>query len=103
MVHPKLTDAFVAQPDASMRQALSQLQSVDPSSMLRCHQSAIYQGWHGVAQRRCDFSGAYWSSWADCLEMIAARNPGVADLIVTEIGQAEAGFHVLAHHKLGNS
>ena len=37
---------------------------------------------------------ACWSSWADCLEMIAARNPGVADLIVTEMGQAEAGFHV---------
>ena len=37
---------------------------------------------------------AYWSSWADCLEMIAARNPGVADMIVTEMGQADAGFHV---------
>ena len=36
----------------------------------------------------------HWSSWADCLEMIAARNPGVADMIVTEMGQADAGFHV---------
>ena len=37
---------------------------------------------------------ACWFSWADCLEMIAARNPGVADMIVTEMGQADAGFHV---------
>ena len=37
---------------------------------------------------------AYWSSLADCLEMVAARNPGVADMIVTEMGQADAGFHV---------
>ena len=28
---------------------------------------------------------AYWSSWADCLEMIAARNPSVADMIVTQM------------------
>ena len=33
VVHPKLTDAFAAQHDASIRRALSQLLSVDPSSM----------------------------------------------------------------------
>ena len=33
VVHPKLTDAFAAQHDASMHKSLSQLVSVDPSSM----------------------------------------------------------------------
>ena len=37
---------------------------------------------------------AYWSSWGDCLEMIAARNPSVADMIVTQIDHEDAGFHV---------
>ena len=37
---------------------------------------------------------AYWSSWADCLEMIAARNPSVADMIVTQMNHEDAGFHV---------
>ena len=37
---------------------------------------------------------AYWSSWADCLEMIAARNPSVADMIVTQMDHEDAGFHV---------
>ena len=69
VVHPKLTDAYAVQHGASMRW--------DPSS------TAPLTSW-----------AACWSSWADCLEMIAARNPGVADLIVTEMGQAEAGFHV---------
>ena len=59
VVHPKLTDAFAAQHDASMRRALSQLLSVDPSSMCwGCRESAIHQGRHGVAQRRFDLAGS---------------------------------------------
>ena len=30
----------------------------------------------------------------DCLEMIAARNPSVADMIVTKMDHEDAGFHV---------
>ena len=37
---------------------------------------------------------AYLSSWADCLEMTAARIPSVADMIVTQMDQEDAGFHV---------
>ena len=37
---------------------------------------------------------AYWSSWADCLEKIAARNPSVADMIVTQMDHEDAGFLV---------
>ena len=59
VVHPKLTDAFAAQHDASMRRALSQLLSVDPSSM--CWDVAslpFFRGGHGVAQRRFDLAGS---------------------------------------------
>ena len=41
-----------------MRRALNKLLSVDSQfHALGCRESAIYQGWHGVTQRRCDFSG----------------------------------------------
>ena len=50
---------------------------------LGCRESAIHQGRHGVAQRRFDLAGS-----------VSARNPGVADMIVTEMGQADAGWHL---------
>ena len=83
VVHPNLTDAF-AQHDTSMRRALSQRLSVDPSSKY----------WDVASLPFTRGSRAAWSSWADCSEMIASRNPGVADMFVTKMGQADAGFHV---------
>ena len=95
VVYSKLTDAFADQHDASMHKALSQLLSVDPGSMYWDVASLPFTRGGMVLRSAALISGeAYLSSWADCLEMISARNPDVADMIVTEMGQADAGFHV---------
>ena len=63
VVHPKLTDAFAAQHDASMRRALSQLLSVDPSSMYWDVASLPFtRGGMGLRSAALTSRAAYWSS-----------------------------------------
>ena len=83
------------QHDAALRRALSQFVSVPPRSTFWDVASLPFtMGGMGLHSAVLTSGAAYWSSWGDCLEMIAARNPSVADMIVTQIDHEDAGFHV---------
>ena len=82
-----------AQHDAALRRGLSQLVSVPPSSMNWDVASLPFtMGGMGLRSAELTSGAPYWSSWADCLEMIAARNPSIADVIVAQMNHEDAGF-----------
>ena len=94
VVHPKLSASFAAQHDAALRCSLSKLVSVPPSSMYWVVASLPFTMGGILRSAELTSGAAYWSSWADCLEMIAARNPSIADMIVAQMNHEDAGFHV---------
>ena len=81
VVQPKLTDAFAAR-CVNAQGSEPALISGPQFHVLGCRESAIHQG---VAQRH--FAGSV-------LVQLGGLFGDVADMIVTEMGQADAGLHV---------
>ena len=98
VVHLGLTTRFAAHHDASLHRALSQLVSAPPTHMFWDVVSLPFsRGGLGLHSAVLTTNAAYWSSWADSLQMIQRRHPSVAGQILHELSHRNtAGFHVAA-------
>ena len=95
VVHPGLTARFVAHHDASLRRALSQLVSAPPQMFWDVVSLPFSRGGLGLRSAILTTNAAFWSSWADTLQMIQSRHPSVAGQILHELSHRNtAGFHV---------
>ena len=75
VVHPGLTARFAAHHDASLRRALSQLVSAPPTQMFWDVVSLPFsRGGLGLRSAVLTTNAAFWSSWADSLQMIQSRH-----------------------------
>ena len=74
VVHPKFTARFAAHRDASLRRYLGRLLGVAPANIfwdLACLPLSL--GGLGLRSATLLSRPAYWSSWADCLQMVQQR------------------------------
>ena len=84
-MHRALTARFAAHHDASLRRALSQLVSAPPTHLFWDVVGLPFsRGGLGLRSAVSTTNVAYWSSWADSLQMIQRRHPSVAGQILRQ-------------------
>ncbi len=95
-VPPELTEAFSNQHDNAMASSLLRLlgfdeagEDVDLARSLA--QLPLRLGGLGLRSAARTAPAAHWASWADCLPMIQARHPGLAERLVGALDDEAGG------------
>ena len=95
VVLPELTARFAAHHDTSLRRCLSRLLGVAPANIF-CDLPSLPLSLGGLGLRSATLLSrpAYWSSWADCLQMVQQRHPTVCAHIVDALHAQHPSFHL---------